>query len=207
MARSDISKIRILSKYIYNNKGLKIGLMGGSFNPPHNGHLKIAKLALKNLNLDEVWWLVSTKNPLKTSKGLMSLSKRVELTKKIANHPKFTVLNIENNLKTKNSYDLLKKILPRLSNMKLIWIMGSDNLFNFSKWYKAKKISNLIPVAVFNRTGSSLRSINSKGAYVLGKRINSSRLKLLSISEPPIWGYFHNVNINISSTIIRGSKE
>lgn len=207
MARSDLSKIRILSKYIYNNKGLKIGLMGGSFNPPHNGHLKIAKLALKNLNLDEVWWLVSTKNPLKTSKGLMSLSKRVELTKKIANHPKFKVLNIENNLKTKNSYDLLKKILPRLSNMKLIWIMGSDNLFNFSKWYKAKKISNLIPVAVFNRRGSPLRSINSKGAYVLGKRINSSRLKLLSISEPPIWGYFHNVNINISSTIIRGSKE
>ena len=207
MARSDISKIRILSKYIYNNKGLKIGLMGGSFNPPHNGHLKIAKLALKNLNLDEVWWLVSTKNPLKTSKGLMSLSRRVELTKKIANHPKFKVLNIENNLKTKNSYDLLKKILPRLSNMKLIWIMGSDNLFNFSKWYKAKKISNLIPVAVFNRRGSPLRSINSKGAYVLGKRINSSRLKLLSISEPPIWGYFHNVNINISSTIIRGSKE
>ena len=207
MARSDLSKIRILSKYIYNNKGLKIGLMGGSFNPPHNGHLKIAKLALKNLNLDEVWWLVSTKNPLKTSKGLMSLSKRVELTKKIANHPKFKVLNIENNLKTKNSYDLLKKILPRLSNMKLIWIMGSDNLFNFSKWYKAKKISNLIPVAVFNRRGSPLRSINSKGAYVLGKRINSSRLKLLSISEPPMWGYFHNVNINISSTIIRGSKE
>lgn len=207
MARSDISKIRILSKYIYNNKGLKIGLMGGSFNPPHNGHLKIAKLALKNLNLDEVWWLVSTKNPLKTSKGLMSFSRRVELTKKIANHPKFKVLNIENNLKTKNSYDLLKKILPRLSNMKLIWIMGSDNLFNFSKWYKAKKISNLIPFAVFNRRGSPLRSINSKGAYVLGKRINSSRLKLLSISEPPIWGYFHNVNINISSTIIRGSKE
>ena len=207
MARSDLSKIRILSKYIYNNKGLKIGLMGGSFNPPHNGHLKIAKLALKNLNLDEVWWLVSTKNPLKTSKGQMSLSKRVELTKKIANHPKFKVLNIENNLKTKNSYDLLKKILPRLSNMKLIWIMGSDNLFNFSKWYKAKKISNLIPFAVFNRRGSPLRSINSKGAYVLGKRINSSRLKLLSISEPPIWGYFHNVNINISSTIIRGSKE
>jgi len=207
MARSDLSKIRILSKYIYNNKGLKIGLMGGSFNPPHNGHLKIAKLALKNLNLDEVWWLVSTKNPLKTSKGLMSLSKRVELTKKIANHPKFKVLNIENNLKTKNSYDLLKKILPRLSNMKLIWIMGSDNLFNFSKWYKAKKISNLIPFAVFNRRGNPLRSINSKGAYVLGKRINSSRLKLLSISEPPIWGYFHNVNINISSTIIRGSKE
>ena len=207
MARSDLSKIRILSKYIYNNKGLKIGLMGGSFNPPHNGHLKIAKLALKNLNLDEVWWLVSTKNPLKTSKGLMPLSKRVELTKKIANHPKFQVLNIENNLKTKNSYDLLKKILPRLSNMKLIWIMGSDNLFNFSEWYKAKKISNLIPFAVFNRSGSPLRSINSKGAYVLGKRINSSRLKLLSISEPPIWGYFHNVNINISSTIIRGSKE
>ena len=207
MARSDISKIRILSKYIYNNKGLKIGLMGGSFNPPHNGHLKIAKLALKNLNLDEVWWLVSTKNPLKTSKGLMSLSKRVELTKKIANHPKFKVLNIENNLKTKNSYDLLKKILPRFSNMKLIWIMGSDNLFNFSKWYKAQKLSNVIPVAVFNRSGNSLRSINSKGAYVLGKRINSSRLKLLSISEPPIWGYFHNVNINISSTIIRGSKE
>ena len=207
MARSDLSKIKILSKYIYNNKGLKIGLIGGSFNPPHNGHLKIAKLALKNLNLDEVWWLVSTKNPLKTSKGQMSLSKRVELTKKIANHPKFKVLNIENNLKTKNSYVLLKKILPRLSNMKLIWIMGSDNLFNFSKWYKAKKISNLIPFAVFNRRGSPLRSINSKGAYVLGKRINSSRLKLLSISEPPIWGYFHNVNINISSTIIRRSKE
>ena len=207
MAKSDISKIRILSKYIYNTKSLKIGLMGGSFNPPHNGHLKIAKLALKNLSLDEVWWLVSPKNPLKPSNGLMPLSKRVELTKKIANHPKFKVLSIENNLKTKNSYDLLKKILPRLSNMKLIWIMGSDNLFNFSKWYKAQKISNLIPVAVFNRSGNPLRSINSKGAYILGKRINSSSLKFLSISEPPIWGYFHNVNINISSTKIRESKE
>ena len=100
-----------------------------------------------------------------------------------------------------------KENFIHLSNMKLIWIMGSDNLFNFSKWHKAQKISNLIPVAVFNRSGNPLKSINSKGAYVLGKRINSSRLKFLAISEPPIWGYFHNVNINISSTIIRGSKE
>ena len=113
--------------------------------------------------------------------------------------------SFQNTLKT----ILIEKIsvLRLMIVMKLIWIMGSDNLFNFSKWYKAKKISNLIPVAVFNRRGSPLRSINSKGAYVLGKRINSSRLKFLSISEPPIWGYFHNVNINISSTIIRGSKE
>ena len=193
-------------KYIHDTRNIKVGLMGGSFNPPHEGHFTIAKLALKMFGLDEIWWLVSPQNPLKSSLETLPISKRYQLCIEKAKHPKFRVLILESNFRTKNSYSLIKIMFHKFPKMKFIWIMGSDNLLNFHKWYKASELSNLLSFAIFNRKNFSLRSLNCKGAYILGRRVNNDRLKSLVYEKPPKWGYLHNISLNISSTKIRKSN-
>ena len=206
MGRSAPKRAHQFPKYVHDTRNLKVGLMGGSFNPPHEGHFTIARLALKLFGLDEIWWLISPQNPLKSSFETLPISKRYQLCIEKAKHPKFRVLKLESNFKTKNSYSLLRKMLPRFPKIKFIWIMGSDNLFNFHKWYKASELSNLLPFAIFNRKNFSLRSLNSKGAHILGSRVSNNRLRALIDEKPPKWGYLHNINLNISSTKIRKSN-
>ena len=203
MGKSAPSRAHELPYHIHDSRKIKVGLMGGSFNPPHKGHYKVAKLALVSLNLDEVWWLVSPQNPFKSLKNMLPLSKRVELTKEIALHPKFKVLTIESLFNTTNTYSLLNKMLPRFPNIKFLWIMGSDNLFELHKWHKVNFISHLLPIAVFNRPSFSHRALNSKGAFILRNKIKDCNLKNLVTKKPPVWGYINNININFSSTFIR----
>ena len=203
MGKSAPSRAHELPYHIHDSRKIKVGLMGGSFNPPHKGHYKVAKLALVSLNLDEVWWLVSPQNPFKSLKNMLPLSKRVELTKEIALHPKFKVLTIESLFNTTNTYSLLNKMLPRFPNIKFLWIMGSDNLFEFHKWHKVNFISHLLPIAVFNRPSFSHRALNSKGAFILRNKIKDCNLKTLATKKPPAWGYINNININFSSTFMR----
>ena len=206
MGRSAPRRAHRLPKYINDTRNLRVGLMGGSFNPPHDGHFKIASSAIKYLGLDEVWWLISPQNPFKTSHQTLPFMERHQLCIKSAKHPKFRVLNIEDRLKTKNSFSLIKRMLPRFPNMKFVWIMGADNLYEFGKWYKANELSHLIPFAVFNRKNYSFKSLNSKGAFILRSRVQNNMLRKLIKQKPPKWGYLHNVNVNISSTEIRESK-
>ena len=206
MGRSAPKRAHRLPKHIHDTRNLRVGLMGGSFNPPHKGHFKIANLAIKSLGLDEVWWLVSPQNPFKTSYETLPIMERYQLCIEIAKHPKFRVLNIENKLKTTNSFSLIERMLPRFPKMKFVWIMGSDNLYEFDKWYKANELSHLIPFAVFNRKKLSLRSLNSKGAFILRNRVKNNMLKNLINQKPPRWGYLYSVNVNISSTEIRKSN-
>ena len=99
-------------KYFHDIRSINVGLLGGSFNPAHEGHLFIAQTSLKKLNLDELWWLVSPQNPLKNSNILKPLNERIEYTKKIALNPKFKVLSLESYLKTFSTIDFLKKLIP-----------------------------------------------------------------------------------------------
>ncbi len=167
------------SKHFNDNRSIKVGLMGGSFNPVHNGHLFVAKTALKKLNLDELWWLISPQNPLKVSNGLKPINDRIKLTKNIARDPNFKVLSLEKYFKTSTTIDFLRKLLPRCPNMRFIWVMGSDNLLEFHKWKKPNEIVKLLPIAVF------------------------SRLINLIFHKPPIWGYIDEGRYTISSTKIR----
>ena len=202
-AKSAPKRNHFLPRHLHDNRKLKIGLIGGSFNPAHYGHLFIAKAALKFLDLDEIWWLVSLKNPFKSNNLIDNFDQRLKKTIKIARHPRFKILSIEKSFGISSSSKLLKIFLPRCPNMKFVWIMGADNLVNFNKWDDYKFILNAIPIAVFSRPGKYQNSSYNFGQRFIGPRIKSELLRKLVDFKPPIWGYIDVGRVKISSTEIR----
>jgi len=115
-------------------KNMRVGLLGGSFNPPHKGHVHISKMALKALNLDAIWWLVTPLNPLKSADGLLPIKERVRLSREINDHPKIVVSDIESVFKSPYSYITVKKLNQYFPDTHFAWITGMDNAHNFHKW-------------------------------------------------------------------------
>ena len=131
--------------------GMTIGLLGGSFNPAHDGHLEMSLYALKQMKLDQVWWLVSPQNPLKTGKDMAPLVKRVASAKHLAVHPKLLVTTLEVDMGTRYTADTLRQLKRRFPKTRFVWLMGADNLKQIPKWQDWEKIFSLVPVAVFRR--------------------------------------------------------
>jgi nicotinate-nucleotide adenylyltransferase len=131
--------------------GMTIGLLGGSFNPAHEGHLAMSLYALKQLKLDQIWWLVSPQNPLKTDADMAALNQRVESAKKLAKHPRFVVTDIEIALGTQYTADTLRQLKRRFPRVNFVWLMGADNLKQIPQWQDWQDIFRLVPVAVFRR--------------------------------------------------------
>jgi nicotinate-nucleotide adenylyltransferase len=152
--------------------GLKIGLLGGSFNPAHAGHIHISEVALKRLGLDYVWWLVAPQNPLKPTQGMAPLSRRLEFAEAEASgHPRIVVMDIEHALGTSYTIDTLMKLKRRFREVNFVWLMGSDNLEQFSRWRRWRDIAARIPIVVVRRPGSVLASLHAG----LARRIGVSR--------------------------------
>jgi nicotinate-nucleotide adenylyltransferase len=141
--------------------GLRIGLLGGSFNPAHEGHLYVSEVALKRLGLDYVWWLVTPRNPLKGPAGL-PLEKRVRIARELAHHPRIVVMDIERCLHTTYSIDTLKALQHRFPLVRFFWLMGSDNLEIFRRWRRWEEIVARVPIAVVQRPGSTLATLHAK---------------------------------------------
>jgi nicotinate-nucleotide adenylyltransferase len=141
--------------------GLRIGLLGGSFNPPHEGHLHVSEVALKQLDLDYVWWLVTPQNPLKGTAGLAPLSDRMRQARMIARHPRIVVMDIERALGTHYSVDTLTALQRRFPLVHFFWLMGSDNLAIFRRWRRWQEIARRVPVAVVQRPGSVLAQLSA----------------------------------------------
>ena len=190
----------------------RIGVMGGSFNPAHNGHLYIAQAAKQSAQLDEVWWLVSPQNPLKSANGMARFEERLEGARRLAaSHQWLRCLDIEEYLQLKTSFDSLtrvQKICPRAS---LIWIMGADNLSQFPKWYRARDIAASIPILVMNRPGYGWQGLASKGAAYLGQRNRRLKPRLLGRRRANIaqrvgreWAFNHKTRNPLSATALRG---
>ena len=190
----------------------RIGVMGGSFNPAHNGHLYIAQAAKQSAQLDEVWWLVSPQNPLKSANGMARFEERLEGARRLAaSHQWLRCLDIEKYLQLKTSFDSLtrvQKICPRAS---LIWIMGADNLSQFPKWYRARDIAASIPILVMNRPGYGWQGLASKGAAYLGRRNRRLKPRLLGRRRANIaqrvgreWAFNHKTRNPLSATALRG---
>ncbi len=114
--------------------GLRIGLLGGSFNPAHEGHLHVSEVALKRLGLDYVWWLVAPHNPLKPTIGMAPLDARVSMAAQTAAHPRILVMDIEAALGTRYTIDTLGALERRFPQLRFVWLMGSDNLDQFRHW-------------------------------------------------------------------------
>lgn len=184
--------------------GMRIGLFGGSFNPPHLGHRLVSRQALKRLNLDAVWWLVSPGNPLKDHSDLAPLSDRVIAARSLTEHPNVHVTGFEAAHGFRYSYDTITHLKRTLPDRKLVWIMGADNFADLHHWERWYEITQLVPMAIYVRPGSSRRAPFSKAAIRLSKyRIDESDAKLLPQMNAPAWVYLHGLMSGQSSTSIR----
>jgi nicotinate-nucleotide adenylyltransferase len=142
--------------------GLRIGLLGGSFNPAHAGHLYVSETARKRLGLDAVWWLVSPGNPLKDKSSMAPLGVRLDGARRIAGrNPAIHVSALERQLGTIYTVDTVKALQRRFPKLRFVWLMGSDNLEQFSRWRRWDEIARTSPIAVIQRPGSILAALNA----------------------------------------------
>ena len=183
----------------------RIGLLGGSFNPAHEGHYAMALYALKRLGLDEIWWMVSPQNPLKPVEGMAPFEKRLADTKALARHPRFVVTDIESKLHTRYTVDTLLALKRRYPATKFVWLMGADNLKQVALWRHWPTIFKLAPVAIFRRPGYAL---NGKAV----KRFSSGRKNprvggRLATMHPPAWVVLDNRLNLMSGTEMRHARK
>ncbi len=186
------------------SNGNRIGLLGGSFNPPHAGHLLIAELALKRLELDRVWWLVSPGNPVKSHTNLEDLKARTEKTKALIISKRMSVTAFENQLPTNYTADTIKFLKHRHPNVHFIWLMGADNLMSFHRWQRWQEIFETIPIAVFDRPGYRLKAMASPAVQKYRRfQIDAIAEKKLPLKKAPAWGYLTHKLSTLSSTELR----
>lgn len=169
--------------------GLRVGLLGGSFNPAHAGHLHISESALHMLDLDQVWWLISPQNPLKSSDGMHTLDARLEQADEISDvNPRIFPTDIEVDLGTRYTCDTLPALVSKFPDTAFVWLMGADNLLQFHKWRNWTEIFNIVPVAVFGRPGYSLRATFSVAARRFARdRWPQAQAKRLADERVPAW--------------------
>ena len=184
--------------------GMRIGLFGGSFDPAHDGHLRVSLEALRVLRLDQVWWLVSPQNPLKANAPSNDLARRIAAAVSAARHPAIRVTGVEAELGTTYTAETLARLLPRLPGVAPVWMMGADNLATFHRWRDWQRIAAALPIAVFNRPGLGLRALASPAAKALARfRLDAGDASLLAATPPPAWIFLPSPHIDISSTALR----
>ena len=193
-----------MTKTLRTISGARIGLLGGSFNPAHEGHLHISRIALNRLRLDQVWWLVSPQNPLKAAGDLASLEKRVEHAKHMAHDPRIIVTDIERELGTQFTIDTVTALKRRFPNHKFVWLMGGDNLVQLPRWKNWQGLVRRIPIAVVARPGFTMRARTSRAARMFAQAELDQRLAwFLPDKTPPVWSLIDGPLHGASATAIR----
>lgn len=186
--------------------GLKVGLLGGSFNPAHDGHLHITRMCLKALALDRVWWLVSPGNPLKPEKGMAPFAKRFASARAMARDPRIVVSDIEARLGTRYTADTLAELTGRFPDVRFVWLMGADNMLQFPKWRNWRDIAETVPIAVYPRPGYTLKARLSPAATALGATtLDASDAALLPHLAPPAFAFLTGPENTRSATEIRAA--
>ena len=194
------------ASFFHSRTRLKIGLVGGSFNPAHAGHLHVAIEAHRRLGLDQIWWLVSPQNPLKNSVGMAPLDERLAGARIIAApYPFLRVLAIEENLPNSYTYNTLNFLQKTMPLACLIWIMGADNLHQLSKWHRHQELINLLPIAVIDRPSYSMMAI-AAGKRLFRRRYKPADLRAALASRTqrlPAWCFIAGRKHTASATAIR----
>ena len=197
--------MQLESKTMLGNIGYRkaVGLLGGSFSPPHQGHVHISEVALKMFRLGKIYWVYAKQNPLKKV-GPSSLGDRVRETKKLVENPNIKLSRIEVMNNYDYSFQLLKFLKKRNSHVNFIWVMGEDNIIHFHLWKNWQWIANNVKIAVIAR-GSNRSLVNSStfAFKYRSRRLRGRQSVLLQYLKPPIWCVVDSKKINISSTDIR----
>ena len=183
--------------------GLRVGLLGGSFDPPHAGHLHISKRALTAFGLDQVWWLVSPGNPLKAH-GPAPMDKRLAACRALVSDPRIKVTDLEIRLGTRYTAATLRALLPRYRGVRFVWLMGADNLAGFHRWKDWNGIMRSLPIGVLARPDEQLAAGNSLAARRYRQsRLSARRATALPFRSAPSWCLLNGPMVDISSTELR----
>ena len=188
--------------------GMRIGLLGGSFNPPHEGHVLVTQTALRRLGLDRVWWLVTPGNPLKGHGGLPPVAQRIAAARALVRDPRVDVTGLEEQIGTRFTHDTLAYLVTRCPGVRFVWLMGADNLASFHRWQRWRDIAALMPIAVIDRPGSTLRACRSPAASAFAAaRVDEMDGPVLPGLRPPAWIFLHGRRSAQSSTALRAGRE
>lgn len=188
--------------------GQRIGLFGGSFNPAHRGHYMVALYALKKLQLDWVWWLVSPQNPLKDPGETGEYASRFAEARRIARHPRFIVSDLERQIGSRTTAQTLDRLAPVLRRGHFVWIMGADSFADLHRWHDWLEIPQTLPLAILARPGYSLRALGGPAATRLAERqIPTHLAPRLVTADPPAWCFIPMPLRSESSTAIRRRRK
>ncbi|WP_292612565.1 nicotinate-nucleotide adenylyltransferase [Nitrobacter sp. 62-13] len=188
----------------FHSDGMRIGLFGGSFNPPHAAHRAASLYALKRLKLDRVWWLVSPANPLKNPRALYDLTERAAAARATATDPRIDVSCLEAVIGTRYTVDTITYLRRRCANVRFVWIMGADNLAQFHRWENWRRIAAEVPIAVIDRPPQSFRALAAPAAQALAMwRLPEARAAQLATHRPPAWVFLTGMKSSLSSTGLR----
>src|ERR1700748_1045164 len=188
---------------LYTN-GMRIGLLGGSFNPPNIAHRSISLFAIKRLKLDRVWWLVTPGNPLKDTGGLHDLDERVDAARRMANDPRIDISCLESVIGTRYTVDTITYLRRRTSGLRFVWIMGADNLAQFHRWQNWRRIASEVPIAVIDRPPESFRALAAPAAQALSRyRLPENQAGRLADQRAPAWVFLTGMKLSLSSTGLR----
>lgn len=187
-----------------HSDGMRIGLLGGSFNPPHAAHRAVSLYALKRLDLDRVWWLVSPANPLKDARALRALSERAAAASAMASDPRIDISCLEAVIGTRYTIDTITYLRSRCAKVHFVWIMGADNLEQFHRWENWQRIAAAVPIAVVDRPPHSFRALAAPAAQALARwRLPEARADRLATHRLPAWVFLTGMKSRLSSTGLR----
>lgn len=200
-----------ISKWIIGDResvspNQKIGILGGSFNPAHEGHLSISKIALQRLNLDVVWWIISPRNPLKKYDILYDFEERVSSAEKVIDTNHISISKLERDAQIKYTIGTVEYLNTRYFGTKFVWIMGADNLKDFHRWREWDKLALTVPIAIIDRPSSSLDVTSSLFANKYRKyRVDEADAQNLADKKKPAWVFLHSKLNDQSSSQLRNS--
>jgi nicotinate-nucleotide adenylyltransferase len=188
--------------------GMKIGLFGGSFNPPHQGHVHVSKTAIRKLGLDQLWWIVSPGNPLKNHDDLLPLAERLARCRRLTRHPDIRITAFEADFRLRYTADTVELLRQRRPQAQFVWVMGADNFSSFHRWDRWKIIANNVPLAVIDRPDSTTSPNSSSATHALARyRVDERDSRLLAHIKPPAWTFIHSRRSYLSSTQIRNRPQ
>ena len=185
----------------------RIGLLGGSFNPAHEGHRHVSLEALKRLGLDEVWWLVSPQNPLKAGDGMEPLATRLARARQIGRHARIRVDAPELLLGTRYTLDTVRALRRAYPKARFVWLTGADILPQFSQWRGWRELFDSIPIAAFARPGWSYPALAAAAPRAFARyRLDAGQARMLPSREPPAWCFIPSRLDSHSATAIRAVR-